>query len=286
MSPLSENIPIYIIHLESSSRDIAPLLWHLNYLLEKTPHKGFSIKVFNAIHGHTDYQNKGITHAHTHPVFNDFSPHLPDFKEGLSLMRLALKSRVNFQSFGQLGCFASHYLLWQECVRLQKPIIVLEDDVLPTFDFFEKCALALESLQGNKTQMVRLFALYFKRHRLKKSKGHYFDQLFSPVGGMGTQGYILSPLGAQKLLESCPKQWVLPVDTYIDAYYTHKVPCLTLKGPALFVDELASQVPHASIDYFKGKLKLFSYLVRVCNYALKCRLFVQHLLFSFLARKA
>ncbi|BEG58028.1 Lipooligosaccharide 5G8 epitope biosynthesis-associated protein Lex2B [Helicobacter sp. NHP21005] len=283
---MSENIPIYIIHLENCARDIAPLLWHLNYLLEKTPHKGFDIEVFHAIHGHTDYQNKGITHAHTHPVFNDFSPHLPNFQEGLSFMRLALKSRVNFQSFGQLGCFASHYLLWQECVKLQKPIIVLEDDVLPTFDFFEKCALGLESLYSNKAQMVRLFALYFKRHRLTKSMGHHFDQLFSPMGGMGTQGYLLSPLGAQKLLENCPEQWILPVDTYIDAYYTHKVSCLTLKTPALFVDELVSQIQHASTDYFKGKLKAFSYLMRACNYALKCRLFVQHLLFSFLARKA
>ncbi|WP_104707380.1 glycosyltransferase family 25 protein [Helicobacter ailurogastricus] len=286
MLRLSETIPIYIIHLENCARDIAPLLWHLNYLLEKTPHKNFSVEVFRAVHGHKDFLAKGITYTHTHPVFNDFSPHLPDVKETLDLMRLALKIRVNFQSFGQLGCFASHYLLWQECMKLQKPIIVLEDDVLPTFDFFEKCALGLESLYGNKTQMVRLFALYFKRHRLKKSMGHHFDRLFSPIGGMGTQGYILSPLGAQKLLENCPAQWVLPVDVYIDAYYTHKASCLTLKTPALFVDELTSQVPHASTDYFKGKLKALSYLLRACNYTLKCKLFIQHLLLSFLDRKA
>ncbi|GMB95701.1 glycosyltransferase family 25 protein [Helicobacter sp. NHP22-001] len=282
---MNENIPIYIIHLENSARDIAPLLWHLNYLLERTPHKGFSIQVFNAVHGHKDFLAKGITYTHTHAVFNNFSPHLPDFKEGLSLMRLALKSRVNFQSFGQLGCFASHYLLWQECVKLQKPIIALEDDVLPTFEFFEKCALGLEGLYTNKAQMVRLFAPYFKRHCLTKSKGYHFDQLFSPMGGMGTQGYILSPLGAQKLIDRCPEQWILPVDTYIDAYYTHKVSCLTFKNPALFVDELVSQIP-PSTDYFKGKLKFFSHLMRACNYILKCRLFVQHLLFSFLARKA
>src|SRR5690606_11229242 len=30
---------------------------------------------------------------------------------------------------GEVGCFASHYLLWQRCVERNEPIIVMEDDV-------------------------------------------------------------------------------------------------------------------------------------------------------------
>ena len=29
---------------------------------------------------------------------------------------------------GELGCFASHYLLWEKCLELNEPIVVIEDD--------------------------------------------------------------------------------------------------------------------------------------------------------------
>ena len=29
---------------------------------------------------------------------------------------------------GEAGCYASHYLLWQKCVELDRPIVILEDD--------------------------------------------------------------------------------------------------------------------------------------------------------------
>ncbi|WP_104690098.1 glycosyltransferase family 25 protein [Helicobacter felis] len=281
---MSKTTPIYIIHLDNSARDITPLLWHLNYLLKKSAHKNFHIEVFKAVHGQKDYHNKGITFKHTHPVLNDFAPQTPKCTQTLELMRLALHMRVNFQSLGQLGCFASHFLLWQECVKLQRPIIVLEDDILPTFDFYEKCALGLEAINTGLAQVVRLYTLYFKRHQIKSALTHDFDWIFSPYGGMGMQGYILSPQGAQRLLDACPPQWVLPVDNYIDAYYTHHVKILALKSYALFVESAPTQVPHANVQNFRGKLKALSWLLRLCNYTLKIRWFCQHL-FNLLFRR-
>ncbi len=281
---MSEIIPIYIIHLDNSARDITPLLWHLNYLLDKTPHQNFRIEVFKAVHGQEDYHNKGITFKHTHPVLNDFAPSVPKRAQALELMRLALRMRVNFQSLGQLGCFASHFLLWQECIKLQKPIIVLEDDVLPTFDFYEKCHLSLEAIHTGLAQVVRFFSLDMKRHHIRYTITRHFDWIFSPAGGMGTQGYMLSPQGAQTLLEHCPPQWVLPVDTYMDAHYAHHVKTLTLKSYALLVESVPSQVPHANIQSFKGGLKTLSWLLRLCNYALKIRWLCQHL-FNLLFRR-
>ncbi|CCF80089.1 putative lipopolysaccharide biosynthesis protein [Helicobacter bizzozeronii CCUG 35545] len=32
-------------------------------------------------------------------------------------------------SMGELGCYASHYSLWQKCIQLHEPIAILEDDV-------------------------------------------------------------------------------------------------------------------------------------------------------------
>ncbi len=176
------------------------------------------------------------------------------------------------------------FLLWQECIKLQKPIIVLEDDVLPTFDFYEKCHLSLEAINTGLAQVVRLYALYFKRHQIKSALTHDFDWIFSPAGGMGTQGYMLSPQGAQKLLEHCPPQWILPVDTYMDAHYTHHAKTLTLKSYALLVESVPSQVPHTNIQNFRGTLKALSWLLRLCNYTLKIRWFCQHL-FNLLFRR-
>ncbi|WP_104757769.1 glycosyltransferase family 25 protein [Helicobacter salomonis] len=278
-------IPIYIIHLSQSARDITPLLWHLRYLLEqsRTP-DAFEITLFEGVNGREDFAKQGITFKHAHPVLNDFAPETPKRCEVVALMRLALCMRVNFQSLGQLGCFASHFLLWQECIKLQKPIIVLEDDVLPTFDFYEKCLLGLESLYANKAQMVRLAATYMKRHRLRMSVDSDFDCLFSPAGGMGTQGYMLSPQGAQKLLEHCPPQWILPVDTYMDAYYVHEIQTLTFKSQAVFGNSETSLATPANIQRFTGKLKALSWLLRLCNYTLKIRWFCQHL-FNLLFRR-
>ena len=42
----------------------------------------------------------------------------------------SLLFRGKEMSDGERACFASHYSLWQKCVELNEPIVVLEDDVL------------------------------------------------------------------------------------------------------------------------------------------------------------
>ncbi|WP_163532782.1 glycosyltransferase family 25 protein [Helicobacter suis] len=283
LSPESLPIPICIIHLLKTpqERDITPLLWHLNYLLKRFDQRDiFSIAIFKAIHGHQDFLQRGITFEHTHPVLNDFSPHLPSFKECLQLASLALKTPLDFLSFKQLGRFASHYLLWQECVRLKRPMIILEDDVLPTNDFFGKCFLSLEALHADKAQIIRLL-IHSKGYCAKTSINYNFDHLFSPQG-LGTHGYMLNPNGAHKLLKACPPLWALKVDTYIDSYYNHHALTFTLKSAVLLINPLDSESPPTSTDYFKGKLKWLLYLLRTCNCILKIKLFAKHYLSLFL----
>lgn len=40
-------------------------------------------------------------------------------------------------SESEKACFASHYLLWQECVRLNEKILILEDDIVFNKEFIE-----------------------------------------------------------------------------------------------------------------------------------------------------
>ena len=53
-------------------------------------------------------------------------------------------------SGGSLGNFASHYLLWQKCVDMDTPVLIMEDDVIITPFFVEGVGLAkwlIESLE-------------------------------------------------------------------------------------------------------------------------------------------
>ena len=82
---------------------------------------------------------------------------------------------------GAQGCFLSHYLLWQKCVNLDEPIVVLEDDA-------EVIAPLLEFTTNQ--DLVKL-------HAPTKINSH------PALGtwGTGAFAYWLSPAGARKLID-------------------------------------------------------------------------------------
>lgn len=55
-----------------------------------------------------------------HPLFAHYDP----------AARARRKGRGRDLKPSQLGCFASHYLLWQECAASGRPMVVVEDDAL------------------------------------------------------------------------------------------------------------------------------------------------------------
>lgn len=82
---------------------------------------------------------------------------------------------------GAQGCFMSHFLLWQKCIALNQPIIILEDDaevIAPLHQFDE-------------TQDL------IKLHAPAKINRHPTLGTWGP----GTFAYWLSPLGAKKLID-------------------------------------------------------------------------------------
>jgi glycosyl transferase family 25 len=96
---------------------------------------------------------------------------------------------------GVKGCFYSHYRLWKKCVELNESIIVFEDDVeiyrpLIPVEFQDVLILTLGARKSER----------------------YKDYLDNPIGipkaeeyhnasMPGTTGYIITPCGAQKLLD-------------------------------------------------------------------------------------
>ncbi|PKH05289.1 glycosyltransferase family 25 protein [Moritella sp. Urea-trap-13] len=186
-------IDIFVINLKRSVERKQHITEQLNAL-----HAQFNI--FPAINGR-DSEQKILN------MYND---------------ELSQAYRCKSLSKGQLGCYASHYLLWQKCVELNKPIIILEDDIVfdkPNFTAFYNLAPKLDA----KYECIRLFS----NHRRKVSVKNIatIDKLTinrSSKGHMRGMGYFLTPNGAKKFLQHS-KQWYMAVDIYMDRFWINGV---------------------------------------------------------------
>lgn len=115
---------------------------------------------------------------------------------------------------GERGCFASHYSLWEKCVEMNRPIVIMEDDVHILDDFAE----GLDRIYDSNYEYVRLIVL---RERNILTLRENFGITYAKV--TGTQGYFLTPKAAKKFMSKAGL-WLWPVDLYMDKSYIHKVP--------------------------------------------------------------
>ena len=135
------------------------------------------------------------------------------------------KKRLNVKGYpltlNQLGCYASHYSMWEKCVELDSPIIVLEDDAkfkdnfLDVLDFInsEKNTFEFFWLQPDRLKNKRKLVADF---------GHFSVYQFSK-GFIGATGYYLTPKAAKKFLAQS-QEWYLTVDVTMDRFFENKVP--------------------------------------------------------------
>lgn len=139
-------------------------------------------------------------------------------KTGLRKARKFKKNRI-----GVLGCFFSHYYLWQKCIELNKPIVILEHDgyfikpinesILDTFtdvlkldrlDPYSKSYNSLIEQESNTPIRVEKY----KNPKPKKIEdtGNYFK---------GAYSYIIKPQAARKLVNWITHHGHLPADQQI-----------------------------------------------------------------------
>jgi len=170
-----------------------------------------------------------------------------------------LRHRRKGLSGGELGCFASHYLLWEKCVELDQPIVVMEDDVYITNAFtraVEQTANLLDQIQ-----YVRLAGTSLHRRPYKKIRNAGEFELIDHIRGpSGTLCYVLSPTGAKALLANA-QTWYQAVDDYMDRYWVHGVDCYSLMPFSILVADNESDI--ARFD--KPKTSLWKKLVQEVN---------------------
>ncbi|XP_028394615.1 procollagen galactosyltransferase 1-like [Dendronephthya gigantea] len=116
---------------------------------------------------------------------------------------------------GEIGCFMSHFLLWEKMVRENLQVVMfLEDDIRFEPDFRKK----VEDLMSEAEQLEWDF-MYLGRKLVneqaqdKRIPG--IDHLVRPGYSWWTLGYVITLEGAKKLLAPNPLQRFVPVDEYI-----------------------------------------------------------------------
>lgn len=165
-----------------------------------------------------------------------------------------ITGNVGFASPNEIACFASHYLCWKKCIELDQNVIVLEDDVLLLHDF--SSSLNYLNLLVDKLDYVRLMALekHRKMQRVTEKLVLYSD---FPCG---TQGYIITPYAAKKLVKHA-KKFYSPVDMYLDRWCLHGLRAYCV-NPELIVDENMGSSIGVREKIYLPKPKGFTKMVR------------------------
>lgn len=174
----------------------------------------------------------------SHPLFERYNER----------KRVRLKGKVLVG--GQLGCYASHYLLWEQCVVNNRPMIVLEDDASLFQDRF-KTFYTYASTLNCRYECIRLFQNPAKMPRgLKAGKVDELTIYKYNKGYMGTIGYYLTPAGAHKFLRDSA-EWFLTVDIFMDRFWSNKVEYYGIEPPCLHYDSSFA----SDIDYVQSREK-------------------------------
>ena len=202
------DMPVYVINLATSSQ-------RRESISRQAEEMALRVEFVTAVDG-----------SKPHPLFTHVDPALRQSRKGRPFRA------------GEMGCWASHYQLWQRCVERGAPIIVLEDDVtlkpgLP--DLLKALPLLPDGIE------------YFRLHAasrpgrtaLRFGQFQLYQYWRSPMCAFG---YYLTPAAAQRFLRHA-RQWVLAVDDYMDQAWLHGVECLGLaQGVVSNQDEFASVI--------------------------------------------
>ncbi len=153
-------------------------------------------------------------------------------------------------SFGEIACFSSHYRLWQKCVALDSPIIVLEDDI----DFMQDFCQIIEIFKSP-FEYVRLYYLFDRKIT------HLYDNFYISFGNIsGAQGYYLTPQAAQKFIKNAIF-WLFCVDDYMDMFFIHSVKNIIFK-PFIISEDLYSATQSTISGREKPQMRFYQKLTR------------------------
>jgi len=148
-----------------------------------------------------------------------------DAKKHYELTGIQAKKKLKKGKLGVLGCFFSHYYIWQECIKIKKPILVLEHDGFMLRPLPENIVhqfndvLKLDRLdpysnsynrsieeEAGLDLRIEKYVNLSPKNPVKLGTGNYFK---------GAYAYIIKPQGAHKLVQHIRKEGHITADQQI-----------------------------------------------------------------------
>ncbi|SUI88749.1 glycosyltransferase family 25 protein [Shewanella morhuae] len=126
----------------------------------------------------------------------------------------------------EIGCYASHFLLWEKCVEIDEPIVIFEDHADLTDDF--KITLQNTFTHISELNYIKL-SIPFKLSKFIKKKvvdeNHVIGRYIKPV--CYNTGYMLTPCAAKKFINASEK-FIEPVDDFMEKPWLHGIKTFSL----------------------------------------------------------
>jgi len=113
---------------------------------------------------------------------------------------------------GEMGCFDSHYRLWQKCIELNEPILIFEDDIMLVRPYTPIEWDDVLSVAFSHTKKMPKY-----QHYLDTPTGMPYAALYSQASMPGNGGYAIKPHAARVLVEEY-KNTYLPADNAINQH--------------------------------------------------------------------
>lgn len=144
------------------------------------------------------------------------------------------KHHEDLGSVGAVGCYLSHYKVWNQIIETNQPAIIVEDDLLchPLLNEFE---LAKDSSPLKNFDFVLLACEPRERNLLQKTNE---KQGIYPYHGMFflLHFYYLTPQGAQFFSSGA-----LPISHQVDSYMSFKIKQYSEFKSAVHIPNMATQ---------------------------------------------
>jgi len=160
--------------------------------------------------------------------------------------KLFKKGSQNYSN-GAIGCALSHLQLWDKCIELNKPIVIMEDDAIVSRDYNKHINNLMNNLLPKTWDIVQLNYNFdsilsynntnyetcnciFNKHKMTKTDISNFvtTKINTTIAKLnfcfGTSAYIINPIGAKKLKDNC-----FPLDNRtINMPFLNNIKCFTI----------------------------------------------------------
>jgi glycosyl transferase family 25 len=197
---------------------------------------------------------------------------------GMTIDETAIRrNKGRAMSKGEIGCYASHFSIWQDMVdRGVRQAIVLEDDTVVDWAYLEP--LARTDLHAEGIDYLRLYAKRPTWQRVVRRDFLQHSRAVVELVGLayGTQGYAITLAGARRLVEHC-RTVRRPIDDEMDRSWAHGLPNLALYPAPILEAAIVSDignsrfVPKNDPLYHSARQKLWRHIERARMRMLKAR---------------